>query len=68
LSYSEQIMETANCSYSISQGGVVSDFYKIMQSNYKILSNSTFSIWANALGNRNAVVLRDEGFYEKFQS
>lgn len=66
--YSQKIMEGANCSYSISQDGAVSDFYKIMQSDYKILSNSTFSVWANALGNDNAVVLKDEAFYEKFEN
>lgn len=65
--YSEQVMKSANCHYSISKGDVVDDFYKIIQSKYKILSNSTFSIWANALNCENEIVLKDEGFHEKFK-
>jgi hypothetical protein len=50
VNYAEKIMSCQNVSYEISSNDMVSDFKTIAFSQRKILSSSTFALWASALG------------------
>lgn len=50
LNYAEKIMSCQNVSYEISSNDMISDFKTIAFSRRKILSNSTFALWASVLG------------------
>lgn len=48
--YASEIANKMAIRYSFSEGNMLDDFLLLAQSQTKILSNSTFSIWASALG------------------
>ncbi|APY32478.1 hypothetical protein LFZ5_10870 [Salmonella enterica subsp. enterica serovar Apapa str. SA20060561] len=48
--YASELAKKISLDYSFSEGSMLEDFLLIAQSQIKILSNSTFSIWASALG------------------
>jgi hypothetical protein len=50
VNYAEKIMSCQNVSYETSSNDMISDFETIAFSRRKILSNSTFALWASALG------------------
>jgi len=56
--YARTIMHKSPFPYTYSHGDIVSDFHEIARHSKRILSSSTFSLWASALGdNRNGIVL-----------
>jgi hypothetical protein len=56
--YSETILKDLNIKYEFIGNSMYEDFYIIGNFKYRILSSSTFSIWASALGNNdNSIVI-----------
>lgn len=48
--YASSVANRMSLDYTFSDGSMLNDFLLIAQSEVKVLSNSTFSIWASALG------------------
>ncbi len=58
IEYARNLIAGLRVSHEIISNDVVSDFYVIANIKKRILSNSTFSLWASALGdNVNSVVI-----------
>lgn len=50
IEYASRIMQTTNANYEIISNNIVSDFHAIASIDKRILSSSTFALWASALG------------------
>lgn len=48
--YATEIAKKISIKYFFSDGNMLDDFLLLAQSQFKVLSNSTFAIWASALG------------------
>ena len=56
--YSKIILNDLNINYKFIGGSIYEDFYLIGNFKYRILSSSTFALWASALGNNeNSIVI-----------
>jgi len=56
--YSKNTLEDLNILYEFSRGTIYEDFYSLGSFKYRILSSSTFALWASALGdNVDSVVI-----------
>jgi len=56
--YAKSIMNELNISYDFIGNSLEEDFLHIAKSQYRILSSSTFALWASALGdNKSSVVI-----------
>lgn len=64
VKYASNIMDLPNVSYQIISDDIISDFNTIAYCQKKILSNSTFSLWASALGQINDVVIIAPKFFK----
>ncbi len=55
LDYAKHVMNTLNMGYlyKLITGNIISDFQIIASTKKRIISNSTFSLWASALGNND---------------
>lgn len=59
--YAESILKEININYEFIGDSIYDDFYLIGKYKYRILSSSTFSMWASALSNNeNSVVISPE--------
>lgn len=64
--YSYEIINPLDVLYRISSGSVVPDFCTIASAGKKIISNSTFALWASALGaSCNPVIISPESWHKK---
>lgn len=58
VNYAKRIMSFQDLSYEISSNDIVVDFNTIASAQRKIISNSTFALWASALGElRDSIVI-----------
>lgn len=55
--YASELAKRMSLDYSFSEGNMLDDFLLLAQSQVKILSNSTFSIWASALGYQQGCIV-----------
>ncbi|ADR19058.1 alpha-1,2-fucosyltransferase [Calditerrivibrio nitroreducens] len=55
--YATSLLKDINCDYKFIGGDMYDDFYLIGSFKYRILSSSTFAIWASALGNNESSVV-----------
>ena len=56
--YAESILRKLNINYEFIGNSIYEDFYLIGKYKYRIISSSTFSIWASSLANNeNSIVI-----------
>jgi hypothetical protein len=62
--YAKIIMEQIDSKYEFECSNMIDDFYTILLYSYRILSSSTFSFWASALGNnKEGIVIAPEFWF-----
>lgn len=55
--YAMDILNELNINYKFIGGNIIEDFYLLGKFKYRILSSSTFAIWASALGENNESIV-----------
>lgn len=64
--YSKTVLNELNIAYEFIGGDLNKDFYLIGSYQYRILSSSTFALWASALGNNQSSIIIAPNYWKPY--